>query len=86
MTKEAILDVLKNEIGRVVQREADMIDDDEKLLEIGVSSIQAIKIINQVKKRLNVDINPVVIFEYNRIDRLAEYLVTLSAPAEVSGI
>jgi acyl carrier protein len=86
MTKEAILDVLKNEIGRVVQREADMIDDDEKLLEIGVSSIQAIKIINQVKKRLNVDINPVVIFEYNRIDRLAEYLVTLSAPVEVSGI
>ena len=83
MTKEEMLGVLKGEIARVVHRDADLIDDDEKLLEMGVSSIQAIKIINQVKRRLNVDINPVVIFEYNRINRLAEYLVTLDADTVV---
>jgi acyl carrier protein len=82
MTKEVMLDVLKAEIASVVQREVDFIDD-EKMLEMGVSSIQAIKIINMAKRRLNVDINPVVIFEYNRIDCLAEYLVTLEAPSAV---
>jgi len=82
MTNLEVLDVLKAEIGRVVQRDADSIDDDDKILEMGVSSIQAIKIINQVKRRLNVDINPVVIFEYNRINRLAEYLATLDAGIE----
>lgn len=77
MTKEEVLVVLKGEIARVVNRDAEFIEDNEKLLEMGVSSIQAIKIINQVKKRLDVDINPVVIFEYNVISRLAEYLATL---------
>ena len=82
MTKEAILDVLKSEIARVVQREDGFIDDDEKMIEMGVSSIQAIKIINRVKRRLNVNINPVAIFEYTRLDQLAGYIATLDISEE----
>lgn len=85
MNKEQIIDILKFEIAKIVQRDVDSIDEGERLLKMGVSSIQAIKIINQIRKRLEVDINPVALFEYKTINEFSEYLVTLKNESELVG-
>lgn len=41
---------------------------------LGVTSIQALKVINKMRKALEIEINPAAIFEYKCIAELAEYL------------
>ncbi len=55
---------------KIIQHELNM--ENENFLRMGVSSIQAIKVINTLKKRFNID--PVVIFEYSTIMDLSEFL------------
>lgn len=43
-------------------------------MKIGVSSVQALKIINRARKHLQVDISPVALFEYKTIAEFAAYL------------
>lgn len=74
MKKEEIIELIKSEVAAFLKQSPDDIDEDEKLLRIGVSSIQALKIINRIRKKLAVDINPVALFEYKTISAFAGYL------------
>lgn len=74
MVKEDIIEFIKVEIAAILNQNPDSIDEDAKLLKIGVSSVQTLKIINRLRKKLNIDINPVAMFEYKTISAFAGYL------------
>lgn len=74
MNTEEIIEGIKKEIADILKIDTDMIDDDENFLKIGISSVQALKIINKMRKKLGVDINPAAMFEYKTIAQFAGYL------------
>lgn len=74
MTKEEIELFLKSEIAAALNQEPEDIDEEMNFLKIGVSSVQALKIINRARKHLQVDISPVALFEYKTIAEFAAYL------------
>ncbi|SFS02431.1 acyl carrier protein [Anaeromicropila populeti] len=82
MTKEEIIDFIRSEIGAILKQDPEEIDEDANFLKVGVSSVQALKIINRLRKRLEVDISPVAMFEYKTISDFAGYLSECKAEEE----
>lgn len=82
MDKQHIKDVLTNEIARELDVSADEIDDSASFMRLGISSVQALKVVNRLRKQLEIDINPVAIFEFKTIEDIAEYLAEESEDAE----
>ncbi len=74
MNKEEIIAFIKEEIAAVLNQNPDSIDEDVNFLKVGISSVQALKIINRIRKKLEIEINPVAMFEYKTIAELAGYL------------
>lgn len=74
LNTEDIMGFIKAEIATVLNQDTDLIDEDANLLKIGVSSVQALKIINRIKNKLDIDINPIAMFEFKTISALAGYL------------
>lgn len=74
MNKIEIIKLIKVEIAAALKGTPDSIDEDVNFLKVGVSSVQALKIINRLRKKLEVDINPVALFEYKTISELGGYL------------
>ncbi|MFT4295991.1 MAG: acyl carrier protein [Micropruina sp.] len=74
MDKEEIKDALTAEIAAELGIDPDGIDDQMSFMRLGISSVQALKVVNRLRKRLAIDINPVAIFEFKTIDDIAEYL------------
>ena len=77
MNIENITALIKEEISLVTGQTHDLLDQDINFLKLGISSIQALKIINKVKIKLGVELNPVVMFEYKTIHELALYIETI---------
>ena len=80
MNKEQLTEYLKNTLAEIMEIDGDEIIDlgDETEQELGVTSIQALKVINKMRKTLNIEINPAAIFECKCISELAEYLENLT--------
>lgn len=74
MSMEHIKQYMKQEIAQVLGEEPENIADDTNFMKIGMSSIQALKIINRMRKEFDVDISPVALFEYKTIEEFAGYL------------
>ena len=83
MNKEEIVELIKTEIGLVLNQDPDDIDEDVNFLRVGISSVQALKIINRIRKKLVIDISPVALFEYKTIAEFAGYLFSESMSREV---
>ena len=82
MNKEEIIELIKVEIGLALDRDPDDIDEEVNFLRIGVSSVQALKIINRIRRKLMIDISPVALFEYKTIAEFAGYLFSESVQME----
>ncbi len=72
--KEQIIGFIKDEIALVLNQNSDSIDEHVNFLRIGISSIQTLKIINRIRKKLEIDINPIAMFEYKTIAEFSGYL------------
>ncbi len=79
MTKEQLCDYLKNSLAEIMSVDVDDLDENSSFFKLGVTSIQALKVINKMRRTLDVEINPAAIFEYKCINELAEYLEKLYA-------
>jgi len=77
MSAEAnkLIELIKEEMAAILACSPEEIDENENFLSMGVSSIQAVKIINKLKNKLGIDISPAVIFEYQTIQELVAYLL-----------
>ncbi len=75
MTKEDLLELIKSKMSDVVGLDIEDIDEDEKFLKMGISSIQAIKIVNALQEQFKAEINPAIMFEYETLNELVDYLI-----------
>lgn len=75
MQKKEIVDLIKGHLASVLGIEPDEVDENVSFFKLGISSVQALKVVNRVRKALNVEVNPVAIFEYKCVEDLANYLV-----------
>ncbi|HCC36033.1 MAG TPA: acyl carrier protein [Ruminococcaceae bacterium] len=74
MEESEIIVFIKNEIALMLECKPGDIDEDANFLKLGLTSVQALKVINRMRKALNVNISPVALFEYKTISEFAEYL------------
>lgn len=73
-SKEQMTHFIKEQIASVIQLNPDLLDDNTSFIKCGISSVQAIMIINKIKKKLQLDLNPIAMFEYKNISELSNYL------------
>jgi acyl carrier protein len=71
---EHIKSVLIKEIAVELAIAPGEIDEDASFMRLGVSSVQALKIINRLRKELDMDINPVALFEFKTVEDISGYL------------
>lgn len=74
MTKDDIATLLTNEIAAELGTTPDNVDEYTSFMRLGVSSVQALKIVNRLRKQLSISINPVALFEFNTVDEISSYL------------
>lgn len=74
MNQEQLITFLKEEIALAIGQNPGSIEDNIHFLRLGISSIQTIKVMNKIKKKLEIDLNPVAMFEHKTINELARYL------------
>jgi acyl carrier protein len=74
MTKDEIKIVLIKKIASELSTAPAEITDDEGFAQLGVSSVQALKIVNGLRRELEMDINPVALFEFKTVDDISTYL------------
>ncbi|EPY11884.1 acyl carrier protein [Paenibacillus alvei] len=74
MNKEEIVGFMKAEIAAILNEEPEEIDEDMNFMKIGVSSVQALKIVNRLRRKLEININPVALFEFKTISEFAGHL------------
>lgn len=74
MKKNEIINYLKEALASEMGCSIGDIDANTSFFKLGVTSVKALKIVNKMKKELNIDINPVVIFKYKHIEELADFL------------
>ena len=77
MNREQLIDYMKSALAETMAIDIDDIDENTSFFKLGVTSIQALKVINKMRRKLDVEINPAAIFEYKYISDLADYLMTL---------
>ncbi|MEE0931322.1 MAG: acyl carrier protein [Acutalibacteraceae bacterium] len=78
MDKNQIIAYMKELMAEAMDCEVDDVDENASFFKLGISSIKALKIINMLRKKLNVEISPVAMFEYKCVNDLAEYLYQCS--------
>jgi acyl carrier protein len=74
MDQEHIKAVLVKEIAAELAMAPGEIDEHASFMRLGVSSVQALKIINRLRKELGVDVNPVALFEFKTVEDISGYL------------
>ena len=74
MTKQEIADYMQELMAEATGENKESIDENTNFFQIGISSIEALKIMNKLRKRLQVEISPVAMFEYKTIAEMSEYL------------
>lgn len=79
MEKHDIKAVLIKEIAEELSIAPGEIEEDASFMKLGVSSVQALKIVNRLRKELDMDINPVALFEFKTVDDISEYLAEEAA-------
>jgi acyl carrier protein len=78
MEKKELIEFMKSLLATELACSEEEIDENVGFFKLGISSIQALKLVNKMRKKLQIDINPVAMFEYNSISELADYLYECS--------
>jgi len=74
MREEEIKEYLSAALAEIMGCDIDHIDENTSFFKLGVTSMQALKVLNKMRKTLDIELNPAVIFEYKCIADLAKYL------------
>ena len=74
-TEEKLIGIFARELGRQPQE----IGINDNFFDLGANSIKLIKILNEIKAEMNVDIKPVFLFQYANINDLVKNVFTETA-------
>lgn len=74
MTKDAIKNILIGKIASELAVAPEEVDEYTSFMRMGISSVQALKIINHLRKTLSINVNPVALFEFNTVEDISAHL------------
>ena len=74
MNKAGIMLLITAEIIELTGHHSYSIDPHTKFQELGLTSLQTLKVINRLRRKLSLDINPIAMFEYETIAEFSGYL------------
>lgn len=78
MDKQEMINFMKETLSEVMGEDIADIDENTSFFKLGISSVDALKTMNVVGRKLNIEIDPAAMFEYKNITEMAEYLQTLT--------
>lgn len=72
---QEIIGVVKEQIGTVIGLDQSDIEENQSFLKMGISSIKTIMIVNRISKKLGIELNPTVMFEYKNVASLSQFII-----------
>lgn len=79
MEKELIKSTLTRHVAEELAIAPADVDEDASFMRLGISSVQALKVVNRLRRELDLDINPVALFEFKTIEDISDYLSQVDA-------
>lgn len=73
-TKENITEILKEEIAAEIRQSKDTLDSTAHFAAHGLDSLNCIYVLYQVEKRMDIELNPALFWDYPTIEALAAHL------------
>jgi acyl carrier protein len=75
--EEAVEDFVRSHVARILRLDASQVDNDHRLMDIGVDSLMAVELRNRLNKGLGLAENlpATLIFDYPTVQAIARYLV-----------
>ena len=78
MSKQRILQTLKQEIARETGLPVGDIHDDASFFSLGLNSISAVYILDNLEKKLAIEMSPMFFWEFPTVELLAQHLSSLA--------
>jgi acyl carrier protein len=78
--RSEILNTLKEEIAKETGLSVSTIDDDASFYSLGLDSISSVYVLDELEKRLKVEMNPMFFWDYPTLRLLAEHITSLKQP------
>ena len=76
--KTEILNALKEEIARETGMSVSQVDDDASFHSLGLDSISAIVVLDELERRLRIEMNPMFFWDYPTVRLLADHINSLN--------
>ena len=78
--------IVREAIAETLQMEEVSIKDDIGFSEYGVDSIVAVNLINLINKHFGIILQTTVLFDYNNVDQLTQYIIQEHKSVLISGL
>lgn len=82
MNKEEIILLIKQQVSNITKENVNKIDITSNFFYLGISSIEALKIVEHTQKSVGVEIEPIALFQYQSIEAFADYVCGLLNKSE----
>lgn len=76
-TKQKILSALKHAIASETGLAVSEIEDRDSFYSLGLDSVSAVFVLDNLEKQLKVEMNPMFFWDYPTVDLLAEHITSL---------
>jgi acyl carrier protein len=77
MTRHEIMTIIKEEVARETGLPLTEIEERADFFSLGLDSIRAVYVLDQLEKKLKMELNPIYFWDYPTIGALSEFLATL---------
>jgi acyl carrier protein len=78
MTKEELIQILKQEIVRETGIPLNEIADDADFYSLGLDSVSCVYVLDKLEKKLKVELNPMFFWDYPTIELLSGHIASLT--------
>ena len=78
--QDRVRNLLRNCISEALKINRNRVNDEQSFSEIGVDSIIAVGLVNRINRRCSLTLPTTILFDYNNIDRLTQYLAESHGP------
>jgi polyketide synthase PksN len=79
MTKQDLIQILKQEVARETGIPLREIADNSDFFSLGLDSISCVFVLDKLEKKLKLDLNPIYFFDYPTIETFSEYIASLAS-------
>ncbi|MGD1958003.1 MAG: acyl carrier protein [Fulvivirga sp.] len=76
-TKEQIIAFSKLKISEITKLKVDEIDENVEFFSLGLDSVKALFVLQELEEYLDIEINPLVFWNHPTISSVSEYLLKL---------